>query len=109
MARGNEQSDDDFEETFTPVFQLDSLQILIALAARYGFLAHMLDASNAFVGSDLDKPNCMEIPEGLQDFDPDASCNRGYGPRVEKVLIWLTPVCEFVASEDHQLPDEDRV
>ena len=32
----------------------------------------MLDASNAFVGSDLDKPNCMEIPEGLQDFDPDA-------------------------------------
>lgn len=23
-------------------------------------------------GSDLDKPNCMEIPEGLQDFDPEA-------------------------------------
>ena len=33
----------------------------------------MLDASNAFVGSDLDKPNCMEILEGLQDFDPDAT------------------------------------
>ena len=32
----------------------------------------MLDASNAFVGSDLDKPNCMKILEGLQDFDPDA-------------------------------------
>ena len=31
----------------------------------------MLDASNAFVGSDLDKPNCMKILEGLQDFDPD--------------------------------------
>ena len=49
VARGNEQSDDDFEETFAPVFQLDSLQILIALAARYGLLAHMLDASNAFI------------------------------------------------------------
>lgn len=35
-------------------------------------IAHLLDATNAFVGSDLDKPNCMEIPEGLQDFDPDA-------------------------------------
>lgn len=34
-------------------------------------IAH-LDASNAFFGSDLDKPNCMEIPEGLQDFDPEA-------------------------------------
>ena len=72
VARGNEQSDDDFEETFAPVFRLDSLRILVALAARYGLLAHMLDASNAFAGSDLDKPNCMEIPEGLQDFDPDA-------------------------------------
>ena len=33
----------------------------------------MLDASNAFVGLDLDKPNCMEILEGLQDFDPDVT------------------------------------
>ena len=32
----------------------------------------MLDASNTFVGLDLDKLNCMKIPEGLQDFDPDA-------------------------------------
>ena len=31
----------------------------------------MLDVSNTFIGSDLDKPNCMEILEGLQDFDPD--------------------------------------
>ena len=44
----------------------------MALAVRYGLIAHVLDASNAFVGSDLDKPNCMEIPEGLQDFDPNA-------------------------------------
>ena len=73
VARGNEQSDDDFEETFAPVFQLDSLWILIALAARYGLLAHMLDASNTFVGLDLDKLNCMEILEGLQDFDPDVT------------------------------------
>ena len=72
MARGNEQSEDDFGEMFAPVFQLDSLQILIAVAARYGLLAHVLDAANAFAGSDLDKPNCMEIPEGLQDFDPEA-------------------------------------
>ena len=33
----------------------------------------MLDVSNAFVGLDLDKPNCMEILEGLQDFDPDVT------------------------------------
>ena len=43
------------------------------MAARYGLLAHMLDASNTFIGSDLDKLNCMEILEGLQDFNPDAT------------------------------------
>lgn len=37
--------------------------------------AHILDALNAFVGSDLDKPNCMEVTEGLQDFDPDTRYN----------------------------------
>ena len=71
MARGNEQSEDYFDGMFAPVFQLDSLWILVALAVRYRLLAHMLDASNAFVSSDLDKLNCMEILEGLQDFDPE--------------------------------------
>lgn len=75
VARGNEQSNDDFDETFAPVFRLESLRILIAIAVQYGMAAHLLDAQNAFVGSDLDKPNCMEIPQGLQDFDPDASPN----------------------------------
>jgi len=51
VARGNEQSDDDFDGTFAPVFRLDSLQILCAIAARYGLIAHIMDALNAFVGS----------------------------------------------------------
>ena len=73
VARGNKQSDNDFDETFAPVFRLDSLRILMAIAVQYGLIAHQLDAKNAFVGSDLDKPNCMEIPEGLQEFDSDAN------------------------------------
>jgi hypothetical protein len=84
VARGNEQSEDDFDETFTLVFQLDSLRILCAIAARYGLIAHLMDALNAFAGSKLDKPNCMEIPEGLQDFDPDAK-----GGMVLKLLMSL--------------------
>ena len=70
VARGNKQLEDDFDDTFAPVFQLDSLQILMALTVRYRLLAYMLDASNTFISLDLDKLNCMEILEGLQDFDP---------------------------------------
>ncbi|ODM22593.1 hypothetical protein SI65_00182 [Aspergillus cristatus] len=86
VARGNEQSDDDFDETFAPVFRLDSLRILVAIAAQLGLEAHMLDAMNAFAGSDLDKPNCMEIPEGLQDFDPEATSARGLVLELRKTL-----------------------
>ncbi|BCR88813.1 uncharacterized protein ACHE_50011A [Aspergillus chevalieri] len=87
VVRGNEQSDDDFDETFAPVFRLDSLRILVAIAALFGLEAHVLDAINAFAGSDLDKPNCMEIPEGLQDFDPEAT--RGLVLELKKSLYGL--------------------
>jgi len=40
----------------------------MAIIAQYGMTIYMLDAHNAFIGSDLNKPNCMEIPEGLQDL-----------------------------------------
>lgn len=102
VARGNEQSDDDFDETFAPVFRLDSLRILVAIAARNGLIAHMLDASNAFVGSDLDKPNCMEIPEGLQDFDPEAGqgmvlelMKSLYGLR-QSANLWHRKISQFM-------------
>lgn len=103
VARGNEQSDDDFDETFAPVFRLDSLRILIAIAIMCGMSAHVLDASNAFAGSDLDKPNCMEIPEGLQDFDPDTGIEDMvlelrksiYGLR-QSAYLWHRKISQFL-------------
>jgi len=104
VARGNEQSDDDFDETFAPVFRLDSLRILCAIAARYGLIAHVMDALSAFAGSRLDKPNCMEIPEGLQDFDPDAKEGMVlkllmslYGLR-QSAYLWHRKISRFLKS-----------
>ena len=106
VARGNEQSEDDFDGTYAPVFRLDSLRILIAIAVRSGLIAHVLDAKNAFVGSDLDKPNCMEIPEGLQDFDPEAKVNGSmilelrkslYGLR-QSAYLWHQKISRFLMS-----------
>ena len=102
VARGNEQSDEDFNETFAPVFRLESLRILMAVAIQHGMIAHLLDAHNAFVGSDLDKPNCMEVPEGLQDFDPDVKSGMVlelkkslYGLR-QSANLWHRKVCQFL-------------
>uniref|UniRef100_A0A093XC52 Retrovirus-related Pol polyprotein from transposon TNT 1-94 n=1 Tax=Talaromyces marneffei PM1 TaxID=1077442 RepID=A0A093XC52_TALMA len=66
VARGFLQQEGlDFEDTFAPVIRLESLRVLFAIAAIYGLTAHLLDATNAFVGSKLDKQIYMEVPKGL--------------------------------------------
>ena len=74
VARGFSQEEGtDFSDTFAPVFRLESLRMLMSIAAQYGLVAHMLDASNAFVGSKLDKPNYIEIPEGVSCYEPEVA------------------------------------
>ena len=63
----------------------------MSLTARLGLISHLLDAANAFIESDLDKPNCMEILEGLQDFDPDAK-----GDVILKLMKSLYRLCQSV-------------
>ena len=85
----------------------------MALAARYGLLAHMLDVSNAFISSDLDKPNCMEIPEGLQDFDPEARVGMIlelrkslYGLR-QSANLWHQKITSFLMKIGFRLTTAD--
>lgn len=73
VARGFTQLEGmDFKQTFAPVFRLDSLRVLFAVAAMFNMIAHLLDATNAFVGSPLDIPNYIDIPEGLEEFEKRA-------------------------------------
>ena len=45
VARGfTQQFGVDYENTFAPVIRFDSLRILLALAARYGWIVHLMDA-----------------------------------------------------------------
>lgn len=64
--------------------------------------AHMLDTSNAFVESDLDKSNCMGIPEGMQDLDPEVRTN---GVGTEEVAIWPEAVQGLMALKDQPILD----
>ena len=112
-ARGNEQSEDDFDETFAPVFRLESLRILLAVAVQHGMTAHLLDAHNAFVGSDLDRPNCMETPLGLQEFDPDAKSGMVlelrkslYGLR-QSANLWQRKISQFLKAIGFQTISTD--
>ena len=49
----------DYNETYAPVSQLASLQIICAIAARNDWPIHQMDLYNAYVNADLDKPIYM--------------------------------------------------
>lgn len=43
----------DFEEVFAPVVRLESVRLLVALAAQKGWQVHHMDVKSAFLNGDL--------------------------------------------------------
>jgi hypothetical protein len=57
----------DFEETFTPVARLESIQILLAYAAHHSFKLFQMDVKSAFLNEPIMEKVFMEQPPGFED------------------------------------------
>lgn len=56
----------DCRETFVPVAKINTLQILLSLAANFGCNLFQIDVKNAFLHGDLAEEVYMEIPPSSQ-------------------------------------------
>jgi len=54
----------DFEEVFAPVARLDTIRVILALAANRGWEVHHLDVKTAFLNDDLEEEVYVAQPEG---------------------------------------------
>ncbi|XP_052185306.1 mitochondrial import receptor subunit TOM40-1-like [Diospyros lotus] len=56
----------DYEETFAPVAKLNTIRVLLSLAANMDWPLHQLDVKNAFLNGDLEEEVYIDIPHGFE-------------------------------------------
>ena len=67
VAKGYvQESGIDFDEVFAPVARIETVRLLIALAASHGWEIHHLDVKTAFLHGELKEDVYVEQPEGFE-------------------------------------------
>jgi Reverse transcriptase (RNA-dependent DNA polymerase) len=101
----------DFQETFSPVAKLNSVRVLLSLAANLDWPLHQFDVKNAFLHGDLKEEIYMDIPPGYR--YPEATrkvC------KLEKALYglkqspraWFGRFCQAMKSYGYTQSESDH-
>jgi hypothetical protein len=62
VAKGYvQQAGIDYDEVFAPVARIESVRLLLALAAHKGWEVHHMDAKSAFLNGDLQEEKYVSV------------------------------------------------
>nr|GEY73510.1 putative RNA-directed DNA polymerase [Tanacetum cinerariifolium] len=83
----------DYHKTFSPVAKLNTIRVLLSIAANLDWPLHQFDVNNAFLHGDLDDEIYMDIPPGY-----DQKVKKVFVCKLEKALYGLKQ-----SSRDNEL------
>lgn len=56
-----------YEDTFAPIAKMSAIELVLAIAAQYGWKVHQMDMKSAFLNGDLEE----EVPPGFKVVDKE--------------------------------------
>ena len=64
----------DYNETFAPIAKLNTIRVLLSLAANLDWELHQIDVKNAFLNGELEEEVYMVQPPGFEEKTPNIVC-----------------------------------
>ena len=105
VARGFTQTYGlDYQETFAPVAKLNTIRVLLSVAANLEWPLHQLDIKNAFLNGELKEEVYMTLPPGFEKGRVDQVCKLKkslYGLK-QSPRAWFDRFSKVLKSEGYK-------
>lgn len=93
----------DYDETYSPVFKLTSLRILLSIGAMLDLEIHQMDVKTAFLNGEIDTDLYINQPQGYQQ-NPDLVCKlqKGLYGLKQSPRLWNKRIDAFLSRQNFQ-------
>src|SRR3954469_16406153 len=91
----------DFEDTYSPVFKLASLRILLSIGAIHDLDIHQMDVKTAFLHGDIDTDIYVQQPQGYDRQYPNLACRlrKGLYGLKQAPRLWNKCIDDFLQQK----------
>jgi len=101
----------DFQETFSSVAKLNTVRVLLSLAANLDRPLHQFDVKNAFLHGDLEEEIYMDIPPGYTHPDQEklvCKLERSLYGLKQSPQAWFGRFCKAMKTYNYIQSDSDH-